>query len=187
MDKLRSIMYLLVITLLLTGCISIPTGDGGKMKLSKDGVEIEGKDGEKSSIDLDTDEGGLSITTGDEGEESGVTVNMGSHAEVPDEFPQDISLPTNEFLVMSGTSPKDKDDGYSRNSITLSYQIEDDDFVESVEMYDKYLVENGFEVERIEIGPTMHTLMGTKGENSLTISVIADEESYLLQFMYFYE
>ncbi len=179
-------MCFLAVMLLLTGCISIPTGDGGKIKLGKGGVEIEGEDGEKSTIDIDSDDGGVSVTTGQDGDGTAVTINMGSHAEIPDEFPQDISLPAKEFLVMTSISPKDRDDEYGRNSITLSYQIEGE-FIGSLEMYDKYLVDNGYEVEKMEIGPMMHTMIGTKGETSLSISIISDEASYLLQIIYLYD
>ena len=188
MIKIRHLLCFLALTLLLAGCISIPTGDGGKIKLSKDGMEIENQDGEKSTVNVDNDDGGFSLTTEGDGNGTEVTVNMGTHAKVPDDFPQDIILPSEEFLVMSGFSPKDQDDEHSINSITLNYQVKGD-FTENKETYDAYLVDNGYEVERLMLGDAMHNMMGTKGNHSLSISFFVDEgeQSYMLQFIYFYE
>lgn len=41
MNWLTNMIGLFIIAMLLTGYISIPTGDGGTIKLSKDGVEVK--------------------------------------------------------------------------------------------------------------------------------------------------
>ncbi|WP_342511035.1 hypothetical protein MKY34_12495 [Sporosarcina sp. FSL K6-1522] len=53
MNRLTSLIGFFIIAMLMTGCIAIPTGDGGKIKLSKDGGKVEDKEGEKSTITMD--------------------------------------------------------------------------------------------------------------------------------------
>lgn len=179
MGKIKVLFVLSVVLVLMTGCFSIPTGDGGKIKLGKGGVEIEGEDGERATIDVDGEEGGYSITTEKKVDGKDTNINFGSHAEVPADFPKDIPRPSDDYLMAAVVI--EENDG---KGISLSYQMEGD-FEEYKEQYDNYLMENGYEVERLELAQAMITLMGTKGETVLTIGIMADDdESYLLQIMY---
>ena len=87
MNRIKNMIGLLAIALFMAGCISIPTGDGGKLKLSKDGVEFEDKEGETSTISVDTDKGGYTY------EVDGQVAKVGSDATIPEGFPKDILLP----------------------------------------------------------------------------------------------
>ena len=41
MKKISILLGVLFLSILLAGCISIPLGDGGKLEVSKDGVNID--------------------------------------------------------------------------------------------------------------------------------------------------
>ena len=65
MKKIGILLSVLFLGILLAGCISIPLGDGGKLEVSKDGVNLdtgeeEGADsGEAENIDEDAEEGAV--------------------------------------------------------------------------------------------------------------------------------
>lgn len=178
MKKMRNTISLFAILLLLSGCVSIPTGSGEKISVSKDGVEIEGKDGEKAKIDMDTKDGGYTITSGD-----GDVSQVGSHAEIPERFPKDILLPDSQKLMLASESLRSQDQNY--NSFMLSYTM-DDDMEESVEMYHNYLTENGFEVEEFEFTPEMRSLNAEKDGNKLTYQFMkgSNKSTYTFSVLY---
>ena len=173
MSKIKSLLFLLAVGLLLSGCISIPTGDGGKIKLSKDGVEIEGEDGKKAKIEVDTKEGGATITTDD-----GSTVQMGSHAEMPKDFPAFILVPAEEKLVnVTDISNEEK------VSFMLVYHLEDS-MKDNVQKYKDYLAENGYEVDVVELGDRIVSLQAGKGETSLGYQFSGEDGKYSFSVLY---
>lgn len=171
-NKMKSLLYVLAVGLVLSGCISIPTGDGGKIKLSKDGVEIEGEDGKKAKIEVDAEEGGSTITMDD-----GSTVQMGSHAEVPEDFPSEILVPAKEKLINVTELTDDEKRGYM-----LIYQL-DDSMKDNVIKYKDDLEENAYEVNEIEIGETV-SLQGSKGESFLMYQFMGEDGDYSLSVHY---
>ena len=102
MKKLVSGVLLLVILVTLVGCggISIPTEDGGNMRISKDGLTVEGADGSKGKITTD-DEGGM-VFESDDGSE----LKFGEDLALPDEYPEDI-LPLYKKDSILATSSSD--------------------------------------------------------------------------------
>lgn len=179
--RLRRFMNLLLsvtILFLLTGCVTIPTGDGDKIKLSKDGLEFQGEDGTKSIIDVDTDKGGQTITTDD-----GTTSKIGAHAEVPADFPKEILKPEDKFLMMATDLSQDDDDDL-KYAVMLGYQLTDDKAA-NIEKFRTYLEDNGYEVNELQLGPEMHSLQGQKEESFLMYQFMnSDDDGYMLQVMY---
>ena len=51
MKKMLTFMSIFLASLLLTGCVSIPLGDGGKLEVSKDGINVDLGEGSESEID----------------------------------------------------------------------------------------------------------------------------------------
>lgn len=164
---------MIAVGLVLSGCISIPTGDGGKIKLSKDGVEIEGEDGKKAKIEVDTKEGGSTITTDD-----GSTIQMGSHAEMPKDFPSDLLVPAKEKLVNVTETTDGEKMGYM-----LIYQL-DDVMKDNIQKYKNYLVENSYEINEVELGDTMVSLQGNKEETFLAYQFMGEDGEYSLSVLY---
>lgn len=157
---------MLALVFLLTGCISIPTGDGGKVKLSKDGLEFEDRDGEKTSVSVDTDEGGYSMDFGD-----GTSTKLGTNAEIPDAFPKDILLPKNGDLILSSEMNDDEDTTYS-----ISYTVEGD-LTKDAEAYKTYLTDNGYEIQEYILGGEVIAYQGTKTTNYLHYQLMGDSDS----------
>lgn len=173
MSKMKNMLFLLGIGLLLSGCISIPTGDGGKIKLSKDGVEIEGEDGKKAKIEVDTKEGGSTITTDD-----GSTVQMGSHAEMPKEFPSEILVPAEDKLI-NVTDISDEE----KVAFMLIYQL-DGSMKDNVQKYKDYLTENDYEINELELGDRIVSLQGSKDGDSLAYQFSGEDGEYSLSVLY---
>lgn len=169
-------LALLSLPLLLVGCISIPVGDGEKIKISKDGLEMENKDGEKSSISIDEKEGSATIELDD-----GSKVDFGSNTSLPKMLPKDILLPENATILQSVETTTD-----GRLSSMASFEVEGN-ALEDVEMYYTYLIDNGYEVEKLELNNTMFVYQGSKESESLSYQLIANDEgepTYTLSIMY---
>ncbi len=84
MRKIISGVLLLVFLISFVGCgsISIPTEDGGKMSISKDGLSFEDADGSKGKITADKD-GGV-VFKSDDGSE----FRVGEDLDLPDGYPK---------------------------------------------------------------------------------------------------
>lgn len=67
MKILKSTSLLIILVFLLTGCISIPIGDGNKIKIGKDGFTVINEENEETTISLGEDE--ITVTSED-GEEA---------------------------------------------------------------------------------------------------------------------
>ena len=91
--KIRLLLAVLFLSMLLAGCLSIPLGDGGKLEVSKDGVNVdvgedEGSENEEAeeadmegTEDAESTEGtdvDSDATTGEEGTEESEQVAAGS-------------------------------------------------------------------------------------------------------------
>lgn len=173
MEKIKSLVALFAVLILLTGCISIPTGDGEKIKVSKDGIEVEGKDGEKANIEVDTEDGGYTFKTDD-----GSLSQIGSHAEIPEKFPDFILTPPKENIMMAVDSAEGE-----KVSIMLGFEM-NDDMEAATKKYEQYLIDNGYEVDRVELGDNMKSLQGNKEDHFLSYQFLNKDESYTLQVMY---
>lgn len=171
MQKAKIIVVLFTSLLLVAGCVSIPTGDGGKLKISKSGLEIEDKDGEKSEMTFDTDEGGYTIET------DGNVAKAGSNAEIPKDFPNDILLPKEATLILSN----EIDD----NSYMLSYQVEGQ-MTDEHTIYADYLNDNGYEVHEINMEDTIISYQGRKeNDHFLHYQMSGNEDNtYNLSILY---
>jgi len=79
----------LALVIFLTGCVSIPIGDGNKVKVSKEGIILTSNDGSEHTISFDTESGSLYIDGF--GLEDGF--GLGETYEIPKGFPADIPIP----------------------------------------------------------------------------------------------
>lgn len=166
-------MAVCLFPLVLAGCISIPVGDGGKMKLSSSGVEIENEEGEKASITVDTDEGGFTINTGD------TVAKVGAGATIPDGFPKEVKLPKNAELLLSNETEND-----GKKTYMLSYNVEGD-AKEEGEAFLQYLQSQGYEIDTIQLGNDLVAYQGRTTTHYLHYQMMASEEqSYRLTVMY---
>src|SRR5690625_2132648 len=81
-----------IFTIVLTGCINIPIGDGNKRKISKDGITFTDEEGGEHSISIDEEEGQFQMKGfGMDDEDEGLT--LGQNLELPKDFPSDIPIP----------------------------------------------------------------------------------------------
>lgn len=100
MRRLKALTLLLLTTILLAGCFSIPIGDGNKVKLSKKGVTLTDEDGKEHSITVDEEEGQVTMKgfgmEDDEGE-----MKFGGDLEVPDSLPKDIPIASDADIIQS--------------------------------------------------------------------------------------
>lgn len=166
-------IYVCILPLVLAGCISVPMGDGGKMKLSKSGVEIENEEGEKASITLENEEGGYTIHTGD------TVAKVGVGATIPDDFPKEIKLPQNAELILSNETENE-----GKKTYMLSYNVEGDAKTEG-EAFLQYLQSQGYEIETIQLGNDLVAYQGRATTHYLHYQMMASEEqSYQLTVMY---
>jgi hypothetical protein len=97
MKKFVSGILLIILMITLAGCggISIPTEDGGKMKIGKDGLSFEGTDGSKGKITTDKD--GSVVFETDDGNE----LRMGEDLDLPDGYPKDVLPLYKEDSILS--------------------------------------------------------------------------------------
>ncbi len=93
-------VVVLASTVLLAGC----GGDDDDSSSANDKIMekmIEGSSDEEVEVDLDSDDGGVKIET-----EDGTTV-IGGSGDLPDNFPDDLPLPSGDYTVASTTSQGD--------------------------------------------------------------------------------
>ncbi|MHA6259728.1 hypothetical protein ACXYMX_07390 [Sporosarcina sp. CAU 1771] len=173
MRKLKFIFSLMLISFVLSGCITIPTGDGGKIKVSKDGVEIEGEDGKKGKIDLDTKDGGSTITTDD-----GTKIQMGSDVEISTKVSSEILLPDADKAISFLESSDEEKDQYS-----ITYKLEDS-MKDNVQIFKDYLAENNYEVEVVEPFDTAVSLQARKDNVFLMYQFMGEDGEYSLAVIY---
>lgn len=176
MRKFMTLFSFALMIFLLTGCVTIPTGDGDKIKISKDSIEFQGEDGSTSKIEVDQQEGGHTITTDD-----GSTSKIGAHAEVPEDFPKEILKPEDQYLMLVTDLASSENREYA---VMLAYELSDDKEA-NIDKYRKHLEDNGYEVNEIQLGPEIHSLQGQKEESYLMYQFMkSKDDSYTLQVMY---
>lgn len=139
MRNVMKVALLSAIAILLTACISIPLGDGNKMKLSKDGITFTDADGDETNISLDTEEGSFNISGGKDGEE--IDFTLGVDLDVPDDFPKEIPIVEDAKI---GNSTK-VSEGEGR-SITYSTN---ESFEQVQQLYKNYVMANYEEHELV--------------------------------------
>lgn len=138
MKHYRKIILLLLVVLGLSACVSIPIGDGNKVKigkggftvvssegeevkidmdeegiqvhgketgeiaeLTKEGLNIQSKDGKESKMTFNEEDGGIKVQGfNDEGE--AVDFEMGENVDLPKGFLKDIPLTNDANIMMSG-------------------------------------------------------------------------------------
>ena len=98
-NKLFKFMFLGIILGMLTSCLSIPIGDGKKVKISGKGVSVTSKDGADANIKIDDKDGSFSIKgTDEDGQE--IDINVGIEKEMPKEIPKDFPIPKGAAVAM---------------------------------------------------------------------------------------
>lgn len=155
MRKVLLSYFLCLMIIIVSGCISIPTEDGGTVKISKDGLKINTADGEEVLVSLDKDndsltikgtdadgeegvlnidmnEGGMSWT-GIDGEGLEFEMNAGFTNEIPDGFPKDIPIPEDAIIFMALTSETIEGTAY-----TVQYFAEGK-VIDYYDLYRKYV------------------------------------------------
>lgn len=100
MRRLKALITLLLTTMLLAGCFSIPIGDGNKVKLSKKGVTLTDGDGEEHSITVDEEEGQVTMKGFGMEDEEG-EIKFGGDLDVPASLPKDIPIASDADIIQS--------------------------------------------------------------------------------------
>lgn len=162
---MRKWLSLLTITSFLSSCVSIPTGDGGKLKISKGGIEVEDKEGEKLAFSLDKDKESYNLDFGD-----GNSTQIGTNIEIPEDFPKDIFLPSNGQLIQS---TKTEEGGLP--TYVLTFLVEGN-HTENRKLYDDFLKDNGYEVQEQSIGDMSIALHGKKLTRYLHYQLLGSDE-----------
>lgn len=140
MKKNTFILPFMFTMILLAGCISIPTGDGDSIKLTKDGVSIKSKDGEEMTVKGNEDGGSISIE-GIDGEGDEINFKSTSSEEIPDDFPDSIPIPEDAVITLGQETQMD-----GMHAFTVFYEVQDDDVEKYGDMYREYVTNSGYEI-----------------------------------------
>ena len=99
--KIFRLSLLTIATMLvLSGCFSIPLGDGKSMKIGKDGLTFKDEDGAETSITVDKEGQGIKVQS----DEEDIDMSVGYGAEIPESFPEDIPLAQDAVIFQSVSS-----------------------------------------------------------------------------------
>ncbi|WP_284141615.1 MULTISPECIES: hypothetical protein [unclassified Virgibacillus] len=94
MRLLQISIFLSLFTIFLAGCIDIPIGSEGKLKVSKDNIKISDEEGNEQNISIDTEGENVTVSgSGSGSENEDVSMNIGNNVELPETFPSDIPIP----------------------------------------------------------------------------------------------
>ncbi len=173
-------LYLLVAVIFLVGCASNENGD--KVKVKKDEVKVESKDGTKATIK--TDKEGTVKIQGEDAEGNETNVEITSDAKkIPADFPKEIPIPK-QGEITSSSSIK-TDDG---QVLQVVYEIDEKDMNANslVELYKNFLTENNYTIELEMTIEEMVQITATKTENTFFQIVISQEEGKPIQVMLMY-
>lgn len=99
---MRYVLVALMVGFMLivaTACISIPTGDGGSIKLSKDGATLKTADGEEHSVKVDVNDQSLTYSGVDQDGKS-IETSVGLSDELPSVFPANTPIPDGAVLTV---------------------------------------------------------------------------------------
>lgn len=162
-NKLLKMLFLTIILGMLTSCISIPIGDGKKVKLSRKGVTISSKDGEDISAKVDEKDGSFSIKGKDEGGKD-IDINLGLNKKLPEELPKDFPIPKGAVVEYVNRSSIG-DEKMIATIFNLS------DLKDDLEAYhDKvldYFNNNGHEITSDQIAYGQGSIIATDEENNI--------------------
>lgn len=154
--------------MILTGCISIPTGDGGSIKLSNEGLQIQSSDGEQT-LAIENKETGFQITQKDE---QGQEITAKVSYELPEKFPINIPVPDNATEVTSLESEYDGTKMYG-----LSFEVPNASVYDYYQIYIDFLNQENFEniidntYGNADETTNFAILSGSKGEETLNIKL----------------
>jgi hypothetical protein len=159
MKKFATVLITVLSTVFLGGCFLTD-------KIAEEVTEkaIENETG--SDVELDTEDGGVSVET-DEGE-----MNIGSKANIPDNFPSDIPLIDYSEILNSAVYTDDEDG-------TTTYQVmitSEENFEDTLEFYDDGMTDQGWDREASVNSEGTSMLSNTKGENTCTVWVIEEDD-----------
>lgn len=171
---LKLSLLMLLASVVLMGCISIPLGDGNKMDISTDGLVFTDEEGDETSISLDEDEGQISVSGGKEGEETGMSFGM--NVEVHEDFPKDIPFPDDAMIVQS---MKLEDSNSTSVMLMTNMEFEEvaslyNDFVDQAFDEKDTLLQEGNIYE--EAGMDLENIMGKRADGHININITYDEE-----------
>lgn len=173
MRLIKISLYLVMLLVITTGCIAIPTGDGGSIKLSKDGVSIKTADGEEASIKVDAKEGSLSFK-GKDAEGKEIDYNLSTSNELPKQFPKDIPMPKAAKIVGSHSGSSD-----GSSVMIVSYEIKGK-VSEYSKIYKDYLQKEGYaDVEIMSENDDAETqiVTGRLGDRSFSATVLTSSDA----------
>ncbi len=160
MNKIKVSLLLSLIILFLVGCVSIPIGDGNKIKVGKDGIEFSDKEGNVHTIAFDTENGKLYI----DGFGLEEILGLGGTVEIPERFPPDIPIPEDARVYKANDT---------NGIITLAYET--DQSVDRIDkMYTKYYQSNVF-IEKPVVSEEddengkMKTFLGLRKDGTLDV------------------
>lgn len=159
-------LSVLFLSILLVGCISIPLGDGGKLEVSKDGVNVDlGEESAVDEIEVDdedvedseSEEEAVETEDAEEGVEEGSDTTNGANGcieEIEDSrgnerslkqlaelAPPDFPLPD---CTKVDSVVEDYYDGYQAVTVD-SYFVVEGYWADIFDLYEEYLVKSGFE------------------------------------------
>ncbi len=139
---------LLLVTAISIGCgkLSIPTGDGGSISISKDGeLTVKGKDGEGS-------------------------VSISGDQKLPKGFPSDIPIPKGATIEGSLQA---KSNGKNSYTVTLTAK---QDIEELTELYEKYMDKEGYEETSGWGDQSFWSMTGFKDEYMFSAMISGDSQ-----------
>lgn len=89
-----------LVMLILAGCVTIPTGDGGSISLKKDGLTIQSGDDQQGSIDISVKGDGEMTLSGTDESGQEFKQKVSKKQALPDGFPQDLPIPADVELTV---------------------------------------------------------------------------------------
>lgn len=192
----RSTLLISVITIftfiLLAGC-SIPIGDGDKLKIGSDGVQISTKDGDEVDISIDGEEGTVQMTgtdaegnettidlsaddetvrlteVGEDGEET--VFEIKEHNEIPATLPSDVPIPNDADIVQAA----DITSGDVIN-VQIVLKGKSKSLDKYADTYRKYANKSYETIEELQINENAFNIVATNGENDTFYVLISEEE-----------
>lgn len=177
-------LFLTILMIVLTGCIKIPLGDDGSLKLSKDGITVTDKDGKDTTIKADTDDGSFSMSS-NEGEEFNMA--FGDDLDVPEDFPvDDLPIPKDAKIVSSQKTTTE--DGSGEVVIYVYEGI----FNELAKFYESHFEKSGYEAietgsidsEEDELQSGMWSIKASKNDTNFAVTLIGDSEEVNVTLFY---
>lgn len=177
------------IVIFAAACISIPTGDGGTIKLSKDGATVKTADGDELSLNVDTEAEAYTYS-GVDADGNTFQSTIGVSETLPAQFPKDIPIPDDvQLTVIENTL-----DGQHHYSVSFEAQ---GSVAEHYQTYRTYIDQSNYEdvfdskgVEAYE-DSFFEYISATSGKYSLAVSIMNtgtgefDDDGVMISITYF--